>query len=188
MKSTSLYRYRISKKCVLGDDGRIGEQYYPQYQTRLFGWCPLKEYEEINPLALDWIKYCLCVLSMIVFVVSFVFLIHNLFFVGILCSISSFLILYFTYRKVFKTADTFFYSKDDAEQHIKTKILIIQSEIQRKKSLKAKKRKVKQKQREKQKLEKQGLPKDKIYYLDLKIERYYKLKKLRKFSFLKYFR
>jgi len=169
MDSTSLYNYRIKKKWKLNSSGDKEYKFYPQYHQKLFGWCYTYKY--------DWSSRDMGFGTLVGTVFDFFIMIGvglwvitspNIYNIPLFL-LSVFLqwyILYIHYHMI--DDDTAEYNDlNRAKKWISDRIKYIENE-------KRKKEKCKQNGEE--------LPDDEVYYLDLKIERAEKLKRINRKS------
>jgi len=171
MDSTSLSRYRIKKKWKLNSSGDKVYKFYPQFHRKLFGWCYTYKYEWTERNMDMGFGAMVITVSDVIFMIIMVLLVilsPNIFniFLFLLSIVILWVIIYFHFRTI--DSDTAEYGNmERAKTWISARIKHIEK-----------------KKREKEKKRKNGedLPDDEVYYLNLKIERAEKLKRINRKS------
>lgn len=172
MESPNINRYRIRERWVVDDNGYKSVKYYPQYKSKFYGWRNMfgrsLYSNSLTPLSNFGIFFS-SVLGAIAIAIG-LFMICCLNFYGIVVFFSAILFMYGV-RYLINITSTeglkFFNSIDNAKNYITGRINKINEEHQKKK---------------RKHVSKVDLPDDKIYYLNIGVERTEKLKKINRVS------
>ena len=175
MESTSIYKYRVKTHWYVNSEGEQKTYFYPQYKSKLFGWrnmfqCYIYSYEKSTLLpTINFTIYIVGIFSAIGTIVGIGMLIAGMF-LGLIFLLSSIITIWITVYFVNKydTEDLQrFSSVDEAKKFISNRINKINKHIN------TNKKKIKNENE---------LPNNEVFYLDLKVERTEKLKRIRKRS------
>jgi len=173
MDSPSIYRYRVRERWIVDDNGYKTVKYYPQYKSKFYGWRNIfeqysyKYFDSLTPSHFG--IFVLDILGPITMSIG-LFMISSLNFYGIVLFVSTVLFMWGS-RYLVNTTSTdglkAFNSIDEAKRYVSERINRINEELQK----------------QKRKHETEGnLPDDKIHYLDIKVGRTEKLKRINRLS------